>query len=116
MQDAVVTSLWCDTGGDAKLREVLVCVTVDPTDSENRALVLSSVSTIDPPFSAISIDLIELLEALDRLGAPSPVIAPSGDPLAAVKWGLNSQAAALAACITRIDELERRLGMEVADE
>lgn len=45
---------------------------------------------------------------------PTALAPSSGDPLATVKWDLSSQAAALAACIERIDELERRLDSLIA--
>lgn len=68
MQKAVVISLCFDDGQRA--REVPVCITVDPPDTENRQIKFSAVDAINPPFSALTLDLVELLEALEELGEP----------------------------------------------
>ena len=92
MQKAVVIDLTHD-GDD--FRDIPVCITVDPPDTENRKIRFSAVDAINPPFSAITLDLVELLEGLEELGEPE-------------MQGVSAAYAAQA-MKERVDEIERRL-------
>ncbi|MFH7245716.1 MAG: hypothetical protein ACHWZW_23030 [Spirulina sp.] len=65
MQKAVVTTIGFDYG--RHVTEVPVAVVIDPPDTENRQISFSAVNLTDPPFSAITLDLVELLEVLEDL-------------------------------------------------
>ena len=93
MQKVVVRSLCLDNG--QRDSEVPVCVVVDPPDTENRKIRFSAVDAINPPFSAITLDLVELLEGLEELGEPEMQGVSAAYSVQAMK--------------ERVDEIERRL-------